>query len=341
MLLLLFSRSVLSDSLWAHGLPDARLPCQSPSPRVCSNLCPLSRWCYLTISSSVAHFSCPQPYPAAGSFPVSQLFTSGGQSIGASASASVLPMYTQGWFPLGLAGLISFLSKGLSRVFFNTTVWKHQFFGAQPYFWSNSHIRTWLLEKPQLWLYGPLSAKMSLLFNMMSRFVIAFLPRVKCLLISRLQSLSIVILEPKKIKSVKYYLLWFKNKNKNLTSCSEFWSLPLLYPHALLPETAQVKKNSFSMGTHTPSIFLPIRVKCRVLQYFQHCCLKADIYKFSFSAQYGILHMSSIITIYVFRESKDLFPSKSLLLAFSPSLQNCQEMNFNLEELLHLSLWIC
>ena len=99
------------------------------------------------------------------------------------------------------------------------------------------------------------------------------------------------------------------------------------------------------MGAHSPSIILPIRVKCGALQSFQRCCLKADIYKFSFSAQYGILHMSSIITIYVFRESKDLFPSNSLLLAFSPSLQNCQEMNFNLEELLlchceFAKLWI-
>ena len=284
MLLLLFNRSDLSDSLWAHGLPNARLPCRSPSPRVCSNLCPLSRWCHPTISSSAAHFSCPQSYPAAGSFPVSQLFTSGGQSIG--ASASVLPMYTQGWFPLGLAGLISFLSKGLSRVFFNTTVCKHQFFGVQPYFWSNSHIRTWLLEKPQLWLYGPLSAKMSLLFNTMSRFVVAFLPRVKCLLISWLQSPSIVILEAKKIKSVKYYL-WFKNKNKNLTSCSEFWSLPLLYPHALLPETAQVKKNSFSMGTHTPAYFYPSELSAECFNTSNIAASKLTFINFLFQHSMG------------------------------------------------------
>ena len=160
---------------------------------------------------------------------------------------------------------------------------------------------------------------------------------MKCLLISWLQSPSIVILEAKKIKSVKCYLFRFKNKKTNLL----LWILESSLSSSLLPETAQVKKNSFFMGTHTPSIILPIRVKCGALQSFQRCCLKADIYKFSFSAQYGILHMSSIITIYVFRESKDLFPSNSVLLAFSPSLQNCQEMNFNLEELLHLSLWIC
>ena len=103
--------------------------------------------------------SCPQSLPASGSFPMSWLFTSGGQNIGASASASVIPMNIQGWFPIGLTGLISLLSKGLSSVFSNTTVWKHQFFSTQPSLWSNSHIHTWLLEKPQLWLYGPLLTK--------------------------------------------------------------------------------------------------------------------------------------------------------------------------------------
>ena len=107
----------LSDSLGLHGLQHFRLPCPSLSPAVCSNSCPLSCCCYPTISSSVALFSCPQSFPASGSFPVSQLFASGGQTIGASASASVLPVNIQGWFPLGLTGLISLLSKGLSRVF--------------------------------------------------------------------------------------------------------------------------------------------------------------------------------------------------------------------------------
>ena len=119
-------------SLRPHGLQHARLPCPSPSPRACSNSCPLSWWCHPTISSSASSFSfCLQSFPASGSFPMSQLFTSDGQSIGASASVSVLPMNIQGWHPLGLTGLISLLSKGLSRVFSNTTVQEHQFFGAQ------------------------------------------------------------------------------------------------------------------------------------------------------------------------------------------------------------------
>ena len=126
------------NSLWPHGLQHTSLPCSSPSPRVCSNLYPLSWWCHPTILSSVTLFSCPQPFPASGCFPKSQFFTSGGQSIG--VSASVLPMNIQGWFPLGLTGLISLQSKGPSRVFSSTTVWKHQLFGTQPSLWSNSYI---------------------------------------------------------------------------------------------------------------------------------------------------------------------------------------------------------
>ena len=145
-------------TLRAHALQHTRLPWPSASPRVYSNSCPLSQWCHPTISSSVVPYSsCPLSFSASGSFPMSWLFASGGQSIGASTPASVLPMNTQGWFPLGWTGLISLLSKGLSRVFSNTIVQKHQFFSAQPSFWSNSHIHTWLLEKPQLWLYGPLA----------------------------------------------------------------------------------------------------------------------------------------------------------------------------------------
>ena len=117
-------------------------------PEVCWTSCPLSQWCHPTISSFVIPFSsCLWSFPASESLPVSQLFTSGGQSIGASASASVLPMDIQDWFPLGLTGLTSLLSKGLSRTFFSTTVWKHQFFGAQASLESKSHICTWLLEK--------------------------------------------------------------------------------------------------------------------------------------------------------------------------------------------------
>ena len=131
--LLLFSCSVMSDSLWPRGLQYVRVPCPSLSPGVCSNTCPLSWWYYLTISSSVVSFSSHlQSFPASGSFSLSQFFTSGGQSIGASASASVFPVNIQGRFPLGLTGLISLLSKGLSRIFSSTTVQKHQFFGAQP-----------------------------------------------------------------------------------------------------------------------------------------------------------------------------------------------------------------
>ena len=127
-----FSRSVVPDSLWPHGLQHASLPCPSPTPRASSNSCPLSQWCHPTISFSVILFSsCLPSFPALGHFQRSQLFASGGQIIGDSASASVLPMNTQDWFPLGWTGWISLQSKGLSRVFSNTTVQKHQFFGAQ------------------------------------------------------------------------------------------------------------------------------------------------------------------------------------------------------------------
>ena len=150
----------MSKSLWLHGLQHSRFLCPPLSPGVCSNSCPLSWWCHPTISSSVIpFFSCPQSFPALGSFPVSQFFASGGQNIEASVSVSVFPMNIQGWFPLGLTGLIYLLFKELSRVFSSTTVRKHQFFGAQPSLWSNSHIHTWLLEKPEPWLDGPLREK--------------------------------------------------------------------------------------------------------------------------------------------------------------------------------------
>ena len=136
------------------------------------------------------------------SFPMTQFFTSDGQTIGVSASASVFPINILNWFPLGLTGLISLLPKGLSRVFSSTTVQKQQFFSCQPSLWSNSHIHTWLLEKPEFWWYRPLSEKWSLSFNVLSNFVTVFPPRSKYLLISCLQSLSTVILEPKKRKAV-------------------------------------------------------------------------------------------------------------------------------------------
>ena len=144
-----FSRSVLSDYLRPHESQHARPPCPSPTPGVDSNSCPLSRWCHPAISSSVVPFSsCPPSLPASGFFPMSQLFTWGGQSIGVSASASVLPMHTQDWSPSGWTGWISLQSKGPSRVFSNTTVQKHQFFGTQLSSQSNSHIHTRPLEKP-------------------------------------------------------------------------------------------------------------------------------------------------------------------------------------------------
>ena len=185
----------LCPTFQLHGLHYTALPCPSPSPRACSNSCPLSRWCHPTILSSVIPFSsCLQPLTALGSFLMSQLFTWGDPSIRGSASTSVLPMNIQGWFLLGLKYLISLQSKGLSRVFSKTTVQKHQFFSAQPSLWSNSHIHSWLLQKPQLltiWIF--VSKVMSLFFNMLSRFVIAFLPRSRHLLISWLQSPSEVI----------------------------------------------------------------------------------------------------------------------------------------------------
>ena len=143
---LLFSQSMVSNSLQPHGLQHARLPCSSPSPGVCSSSCPLSQWCHPTISSSVIPFSYLQSFPASGSFPISWLFAPGGQSI--RASASVLPVNIQGWYPLELTGWISLQSEGLSRVFSTITVRRHQFFGAQPFLLSSFHICMWQLEKP-------------------------------------------------------------------------------------------------------------------------------------------------------------------------------------------------
>ena len=144
-----FSCSVVSDSLRPHGLQHTRPPCPSSTPKVYSNSCPLSWWCHPTISSSVVpFFSCPQSFPASGSFQMSQFFPSGSQSIEVSPSTPVTPMNTQDWSPLGWTHWISFQSKGLSRVFSNTTVQKHQFFSSKLSSQSNSHIHTWLLEKP-------------------------------------------------------------------------------------------------------------------------------------------------------------------------------------------------
>ena len=142
--LLLFSPSVVSDSLWSHGLQHARLPCHSPSPQACSNSCPLSHWCHPTISSSVVPFtSCPQSFPASGSFPMSRLFALGGQSIRASLIISLSNEYL-GLISFRMTGFISLQSKGLSRVFSNTTVLE----SIKSSLLSNSPIQTWLLEKP-------------------------------------------------------------------------------------------------------------------------------------------------------------------------------------------------
>ena len=144
-----FSHSVVSDSLQPHESQHTRPPCPSPTPRVHPDSYPLSQWCHPAISSSVIPFSfCPQSLPTSESFPMSQLFAWGGQSTGVSALASFLPKNTQDWFPLEWTGWISLQSKGLQRVFSNTTVQKHQFFGTQLSSQSNSHIYTWPLEKP-------------------------------------------------------------------------------------------------------------------------------------------------------------------------------------------------
>ena len=138
-----FNHQVMSNSLWPHGKQHARLPCPSPTPGACSNSCPLSQWCHPSTSSSVIPFSSfLQSFPASGSFPMSQFFSSGGQSIGVSASAPALPMTIQDWFPLGLTSLISLLSKGLLRVSSSTQ------FKSISSLWSNSYILTWLQEKP-------------------------------------------------------------------------------------------------------------------------------------------------------------------------------------------------
>ena len=144
---LLFSHSVESDSLRLHGLQHIRPPCTLLSPGVCSNSCPVSQWCHPTIIFCHSLLLLPSIFPISGSFPTSWLFASGGWSIGASASATVLPVNIQAWFPLGLTGLISLQSKGISRVFSSTKVQKHQFFGTRPSLWFNTHICTWLLRR--------------------------------------------------------------------------------------------------------------------------------------------------------------------------------------------------
>ena len=197
---LLFSRSVVSDSLWPHGLQHARLPCPSPSPIACSNSCLLSQWCHPTISSSVTPFSsCPQSFPASGSFPMSQFFTSGDQSIGASASASVLSVNIQDWFFFrvdwfDLLAVQGTLKSLLQHHSLKVSVLRHSaFFMVQL---SHPYMTTG--KTTALTIQTFVSKVMSLLFNMLSRFFITSLPRSKCLLILWPQSPSAVILEPRK-----------------------------------------------------------------------------------------------------------------------------------------------
>ena len=194
-----FSHSVVSNSLWSHEPQHVRPPCLSRTPRVYTNSCPLSQWCHPTISSSVVPFSsCLQSFPASGSFQMNQLFVSGGQSTGVSASTSVLPMNTQNWSPLGWTGWISLQSKGLSRVFSNTTVQKHQIFSTSTFFIVQlSHPYMTTGKTIGLTRRTFVDKVMSLLFNMLPRLVITFLPRSKRLLVSWLQSPFAVILEPK------------------------------------------------------------------------------------------------------------------------------------------------
>ena len=191
----------MSDSLLPHESQHTRPPCPSPTPGVYPNSCPLSWWCHPTVSSSAVSFSsCLQSFPALGSFLMGCFFVSGGQSIGASALASVLPMYIQDWFPLELIGLISLQSKGLLRVFSNTTVQKHQFFSAQLSLQSQlTHPYMTTGKTITLTRWTSVSKIMFLLFNMPPRLVIAFLLRSKHLLTSWLLSSCAVILEPKKI----------------------------------------------------------------------------------------------------------------------------------------------
>ena len=189
----------MSDSLWSHGLQHARLPCPSPTRRAYSNSCPLSWWCHPTVSSFVIPFSRLQSFPASGSFPVSQFFASGGQCIG--ASASVLLMNIQDWFPLGLTGYLLAVQGTLNSLQHHSSkvsvLWGSAFFIVQ---FSHPYMTTGKTIALTRWTF--VGKVMSLLLNMLSRLVIAFLPRSKRLLISWLQSPSAVILEPKSIKSL-------------------------------------------------------------------------------------------------------------------------------------------
>ena len=243
--------------LWPHGLEYTRLLCPLLSPRVCSNSCPLDQ-CYLTISSSATPFSlCLQCFPGSGFFPMSWLFTSSGQSIKVSASAPVLPMSIQDGSPLGWTSLISLVSNGLSRALSSTTVQKLQFFGTQL-----SHVYMTARKITALTRRTFFGILMSLLFNMLSRFVIAFLWRSKHLLIAWLQSPFTVILEPKKIK--------FSTTSTFFPSiCHEVMGLDaMIFAFGMLSFKPAFSHSSFFFIKYEP--FLEVwKVKC-----FIHCYIQ-------------------------------------------------------------------
>ena len=202
----------MTDSLWPHGLQYVRLPCPLPSPGACSNSWPLSHWCHPTISSSVITFSCLQSFPASGSFLMSQLFASGGQSIGVSASASVLPVNIQDWFPFRLTRLIFLQSKGLQHHISKASILRCSAFYVVQL--SHPYMITGKTIALTRWTF--VSIKMSLLFNILFRLVMAFLPRSKHLLISWLHSISAVIWSPR--KKVYHCFHCFPS------SCHKWWS---------------------------------------------------------------------------------------------------------------------
>ena len=228
-MLLLFSCWVISDSLWLPEQQHTRLPCPSPSSRACSNSYPLSQWCCPTISSSVVPFSSRlQSFPASGSFQMSQFFTSGVQSIGASASASVLLMNIQDLFPLGLTGLITLQSKGLSSLLQHNSSKASILLHSAIFMVQVSHPYMTTVKTIALTIQTFVGKVTSLFFNRLSRFVIAFLSRSKRLFISLLQSPSAVILEPKNINSVTVFMpnyIWHEVKYKCLCKWAIYFIL--------------------------------------------------------------------------------------------------------------------
>ena len=286
------SRSVVSNSLRPHESQHARPPCPSSTPGVYSNSCPSSQWCHPAISSSAVPFSsCPQSLPASGSFPVSQPFTCGGQSTGVSASASVLPMNTQDWSPSGWTRWISLQSKRLSRVFSNTTVQKHRFFSAQ----LSSHPYMTTGKTIALTRRTFVSKVMSLLFNMLSRLVITFLPRSKHILISWLPSPSAVILEPQKLKS------------DTVSSVSPSISHEVMGPDAMIPPSAVIleppKIKSDTVSTLSPSISYEVMGPDAMILVFWMLSFKPTFSLSTFTFIKRFFSSSSLSAVYWFPTS--------------------------------------